>query len=141
MPIHTFVEAEILAALNVEGAPAPLVDRIKARLALIKKARGTITDDDGKWLVSSGYGHHSKKGFVLLEADGLRHQLTSAKAKEIADMLATAAEAAISDEIVMQLLRKVGITDPQRLGAILLDLRELRQGSRDAVFPNTAAGG
>jgi hypothetical protein len=63
--------------------------------------------------------------------DHVRYQMTPKKAKEIADMLLTAAEAAISDEIVMKLLRKVGITDPTRLGTILLDLRELRQGTRD----------
>jgi len=49
------------------------------------------------------------------------------------DILA-ATEAAISDAAVVQLLvEKLGI-DRTRAGMVLLDLREIRQGSREAVF-------
>jgi hypothetical protein len=50
-------------------------------------------------------------------------------------MLLQGSEAAISDEITIKLLEKVGIDDAHRQGTILLDLRELRQGSRDVVRP------
>lgn len=130
---HTFVEEEILAMLDVEGAPAPLVARVKQRVQLLRESRNLLTDEGSQFVVSSGYGHTSKKGFVLLEIDNLRWQMTPKKALEVAGMLGTAAEAGISDEIVMELMRKSGINDPNRLGQILLLLREIRQGQRTPI--------
>ena len=133
---HTFVEAEILAMLDTEGAPAPLVERLKKRLQLVRGTRNSLIDDGSQFIVSSDYGHTSRLGSVTLEVDNLRWRMTPKKALEVAGMLGTAAEAAISDEIVMELMRKSGITDPNRLGQILLLLREIRQGTRDASNPS-----
>jgi hypothetical protein len=50
-------------------------------------------------------------------------------------MLASAIEAAVSDQLIFRfLIQKVGLSE-ELAAAALLDFRELRQGSRDAVYP------
>ena len=52
-------------------------------------------------------------------------------------MLVAAIEAAISDTLIYQFMKeKVGIVEEERLAKILLDFRELRQGSRSTVWPS-----
>lgn len=57
-------------------------------------------------------------------------------ARSVSANLAGAIEAAISDEIFFRLLtERMGLPD-QAAAAALLDLRELRQGSRGTVYPS-----
>jgi hypothetical protein len=74
---------------------------------------------------------------VELTLDEVRSQMEPKKAREIGMMLIEAAEAATSDEIFLKLLtEKIGLNlDDHARGAFLLDLREIRQGSRDIQRP------
>jgi hypothetical protein len=63
-------------------------------------------------------------------------QMDLDKAREVVSMLQGAIEAAISDEFVYRFLtEKVGLK-PEQAGAALVDFREMRQGSRDRVYPS-----
>jgi hypothetical protein len=62
-------------------------------------------------------------------------QMDLAAARSIAANLAGAIEAAISDEIFYKLLTERLGLEPAAAGVALLDLRELRQGSRGTVYP------
>lgn len=131
---------EVLAALEVVGVSRPLRDKFheQATAMLQHKARGQAPDDGTDTVtVNSGYGTITRRGFVELTVNDQLTQMDVPKAREIGLMLIQAAEAATSDEVFMKLLHeRVGIDDPQRLGAMLMDLRELRQGSKDVVFPS-----
>ena len=65
-----------------------------------------------------------------------RSQMDPAKGREIGLMLIEAAEAAISDEVFVRLLEQMGVDDPQHYGRLLLELRELRQGTRGTSYPS-----
>jgi hypothetical protein len=133
---------EALAILQVVGASTTLQAKFReqAANALQHKARGHVADPEPETdaiTVSSGYGTRTQHGFVELTVNEVLTQMDPAKAREIGMMLIEAAEAAISDQIVMTLLRdRVGITDPGRLGPILIDLREIRQGVRGTSWPS-----
>jgi phage tail sheath gpL-like len=82
------------------------------------------------------YGMKSQRGLVELLVGPTRVQMTVEKAKTVHAMLGTAIEAAISDEIFVRfMVERVGM-DRERAAAALLDLRELRQGSREVLNPN-----
>lgn len=132
---------EAVALLRTVGGNDTLVNKFEAqaRFALQHKARGRAPDDSDTdhVSVSAGYGAKSQRGFVELVVNDVLTQMDAAKAREIGLMLIQASEAAISDEIVMKLLReKVGLTDANGLGAILVDLREIRQGTRGVSHPS-----
>ena len=89
--------------------------------------------DDDDVIVSTQYGDgFDGHGFVELRLHQHRAHLTARKAREIAQMLVEAAEAAISDQIMLDLLNEIGITDPRRH---LINLREKRQGTRGPAWP------
>ena len=50
-------------------------------------------------------------------------------------MLMESAEAAICDQIVIMLLKRIGIDDADAHGRVLIDLREIRQGTRGIAWP------
>jgi phage tail sheath gpL-like len=82
------------------------------------------------------YGMQTKQGLVELIINGVKTQMTISKAKEVSEMLHGAIEAAISDELIVKFLtQKVGF-DEMKAAQVLLDFRELRQGSRKTVFPS-----
>jgi hypothetical protein len=84
-------------------------------------------------IVSTQYGEGADgRGFVELRVNQHRAHLTARKAQEIAHMLVEAAEAAISDQIMLDVLIEIGIVEPRRQ---LLKLREKRQGTRDPSWP------
>jgi hypothetical protein len=94
--------------------------------------------------LASIYGAQTQRGLVEMlirivgddNAKPIKIQMDIAKAKHVADMLVTAIEAAISDELLVRFLtRKVGL-HPDAAAAALLDFREMRQGSRETVNPN-----
>ena len=83
----------------------------------------------------------TKEGAVemsVLDADKhevVKVQFDVRKARELLDMLAGAIEAAVSDQIFFALLTKnLGLPEAAAARA-LIDLRELRQGSRKSVYP------
>jgi hypothetical protein len=128
---------EVLAMLDVVGASASLREKFTKQAQFVLSHRNTreaATSDD-TIEVASGYG--AQGAHVEFSLNETRTQMPPAKAREVGLMLLEAAEAAISDHVVMTLLReRVGVTDEKRLAAILLDVREIRQGTRGVSRPS-----
>lgn len=79
--------------------------------------------------------HRTKKGMVEFTLNGEKTQWDLGKAREIHGMLSQAIEAAVSDTLIYEFLTaKVGLSD-EKASMALLDFRELRQGSRETVYP------
>lgn len=77
----------------------------------------------------------TKEGIVELTVNGEKAQLDLDKAREVHRNLGGAIEAAVSDTLIYRFLTlKCGVSD-EAAGAALLDFRELRQGSREVVYP------
>jgi hypothetical protein len=70
-----------------------------------------------------------------LEVNGVRFRLSARKARTLAQDLVEAAEAAISDEVLIAWLRQRGIIDVDQQRQALLDMREMRQGTRGPSWP------
>lgn len=134
MARQLLVLEEALAMLQVVGVPEKYVRAFQqqAELVIAKKPR----KETDNLTVSSGFGQASQRGFVELTIDDTLTQMDTAKAREVGLMLLEAAEAAQSDEMFLKLLDRIGITDAQARGAILLDLREMRQGTRGVSYPS-----
>lgn len=76
----------------------------------------------------------TKQDMVELVVNGEQVQMDLDKAREVRQMLDSAIEAAVSDGLIFAFLTtKVGLAE-DAAGRALLDFRELRQGSRTAVF-------
>ena len=135
MAEQVFVLPEVLAMMQVVDISAAKIAAFKRQAEAVAAKRPTTGYDDVR--VSSGYGSSSEQGFVELTINDQRTQMEIKKAIEIAVMIIQAASAASVDAAVVQLMReKIGITDHERLGRILLDLREMRQGTRDTSRPS-----
>lgn len=77
----------------------------------------------------------TKHGVVELVVNGHKVQMDLDKAREVRGMLDGAIEAAVSDGLIYAFLTsKIGLPE-NAAAAALLDFRELRQGSREVVFP------
>jgi uncharacterized protein YfeS len=136
MSKQLLVLEEVLAMLETIGASKQTRENFRRQAEGVLAKRPTRGHDEVT--VSSGYGRSSQRGFVELTLDEVRTQMESAKAREIGLMLIQAAEAAESDEIFLKLLtEKIGLQlDDHARGAFLLDLREIRQGTRDISRPH-----
>lgn len=128
---------EVLAMLGVVGAPKKLIDafRTQAELVLAKKNVRSVDDGTDAIEVMSGFGQRSRKGFVELRLNEQLTQMDAAKAREVGIFLLEAAEAAMSDEIFVTLMQKMGL-ETEAAGAMLLELREIRQGTRGTSWPS-----
>jgi hypothetical protein len=136
MALYTLTVPEVLAMLEVVGVPEKLLTKAERQMRMVLDKRPTLTDEDNRFEVASGFGVRTQQPHVEFKAGTVTHQMEPKKAQEVAHMLLEGAEAAISDAIVMRFMReRVGITESERLGMILLDLREFRQGSRKTVYP------
>ena len=101
-------------------------------IALRSKAGPTSTDITVSTLLSA----RTKEGRIDFTLNGELAQMDLDKAREVVSMLQGAIEAAISDELMYRFLtEKIGL-EPDRASAALVDSRELRQGSRDVVYPH-----
>jgi hypothetical protein len=127
---------EVIAMLEVTKASKQTIENFRRQAEGVLAKRPTRGYDEVT--VSSSYGAKTGRGYVELTLDEVRSQMEPAKAREIGLMLIQAAEAAESDEIFIKLLtEKIGLElDHQARGAFLLDLREIRQGSRKIVWPS-----
>jgi hypothetical protein len=89
-----------------------------------------------KLTLSTIYGVKSNQGLVVLTVDGTEIQMDLDKAREIRQMWHDVIEAAVSDELLVKFLTsKIGLSLPAAAAA-LQDFRELRQGTRETVFPS-----
>jgi len=85
--------------------------------------------------VASILSHRTKGGMVEFTLNGEKTQMDLAKAREVVGMLQGAIEAAVSDELMFKFLTtKIGLPEGAAAAA-LLDLRELRQGTRSTSWP------
>jgi len=130
---RVLVLEEIIAILRTVGASPAVIDKFTDQVSLVIGAKPTRAVDDVT--VGSGFGQKSERGFVELTLNDERSQMDARKAKEIGLMLIEAAEAAQSDEMFIQLLSRVGLDDAEARGRFLIELREIRQGSRGVVRP------
>ena len=134
MAVTLIAIPEVVAILELVGIKKADVERVRAKLDTLVKHKPQHGDTDSV-TVSSGYGRNSERGFVELTLNDQRSQMEPAKAREIGLMLIESAEAAISDQCVIELLKRVGITSDDARGRILIDLREIRQGTRGIAWP------
>lgn len=101
------------------------------------KLKGKMPKNDEKILeIGTILSQRTKQGIVELKIDDqVIAQWDVAKAKEIHRMLGECIEAAITDQLIYDFFtKKVGFDD-NKASRVLLDFRELRQGSRNPVFP------
>jgi len=135
MSKQLLVLEEVLAMLDTIGASKQTRENFRKQAEGVLAKRPMRGHDEVT--VSSGYGRTSQRGFVELTLDEVRSQMEPRKAREIGLMLIEAAEAATSDELFIKLLtEKIGLDlDDTARGAFLLDIRELRQGTRDISRP------
>jgi hypothetical protein len=134
MARQLLVLEEVLAMMRVVGIPPALVEKFErqAEMVLEKKPRKELDNI----AVASVFGTTSQRGGVELTIDTTLTQMDTKKAREVGLMLLEAAEAATSDEIFLTLLARLGIDGKQQQGRILLDLREIRQGTRGTSYPS-----
>ena len=132
MPQHLISVDEAVAMLETISAAKETVRRFAAQARFVLDARPGLGDEHV--IVTALYGAKSHQPGVNLQLGTVRLQMDVKSAQKIALDILSATEAAISDTAVMRLLvDKLGIEE-RRAGIILIDLREIRQGSRKAVF-------
>ena len=125
---------EAVAFLNVVGVSAALVEKFTAQANAVYGKKDTRGYD--AVTVTSGFGQTTRVGFVELQVNDQRTQMDVKKAREIGLMLIQAAEAAASDQMFVELLQQMGLEDNTQVGAVLLELRAIRQGTRDISWPS-----
>lgn len=131
MPEHLISVAEAAAILQTIGASKETIARFKQQAGGVLAARPALGTE--QVIVTSLYGTSGKPG-INLQVGEVRLQMDVKSAQKVGLDVLAATEAAISDASVMKLLvEKLGV-DEARASRVLLDLREIRQGSRDAVF-------
>jgi len=130
MAVRALLErAEYQHAFHTDGK-AEVIDM--HGIALRAKGGPCNTDITVSTLLSA----RTKEGRIDFALNGELTQMDLDKAREIVGMLQSAIEAAVSDEMVYKFLTtKIGL-EPDRASAALVDFRELRQGSREIVYPN-----
>jgi hypothetical protein len=133
MARKTFVLEEVIAMLKVSGAPTRVIDAFQKQAEFVTAKQNQKSLDEVS--VGSIFGADTRRGYVQFTLNDQLSQLEPAKAREVGLMLLEAAEAATSDEIFVKLLEKIGI-DGDRAGHILIDLREIRQGTRGVSWPS-----
>jgi len=101
-------------------------------IALRSKAGPASTDITVSTLLSS----QTKEGRIDFSLNGELTQMDLGKAREIVGMLQQAIEAAMTDQMLYQFLTERIKLKPEAAAAALVDFRELRQGSRDRVYPS-----
>lgn len=101
-------------------------------IALRSKDGPAGTDITVSTLLSS----KTQEGRIDFTLNGELTQMDLPKAREVVGMLQGAIEAAISDELLFKFLTtKIGLR-PEQASVALVDFREMRQGSRDTVYPS-----
>lgn len=80
--------------------------------------------------------HSTGRGRIEIQLGAEVAQWDVADAKKVSAMLTEAIEAAISDELIFTFLRDRVHLSPEKAAALLIDFRELRQGSKETVNPS-----
>ena len=123
-------------SLRKTGHPTDSAVVLAARKELKRLALPPMEDGLCHFEVATILSHRTKQGMVEMVLNREKTQMDIAKAKEIQGMLSMAIEAAISDTLIYQFLtQKVGLSE-EKAGMALADFRELRQGSKESVYPS-----
>jgi len=143
---HTYAVLEVPAA--VYAAVRALLDQAKHDHAFVLRTDGEVIDmhgialksrdpqSHGSFEVGSILSSRTREGAVEISMNGELAQMELSKAREVVRMLQEAIEAAVSDQVFWEFATKrLGLSE-QAAGAALMDLREIRQGSRGVVNPN-----
>ena len=131
MPQHLISVDEAVAMLETIGAAKETVRRFRQQADGVLTARPALGTE--QVIVTSLHGTRGDPG-VNLQVGAVRLQMDVKSAQKVGLDILAAMEAAISDAAVVKLLvEKFGL-DVARASYVMLDLREIRQGSRDAVF-------
>jgi hypothetical protein len=94
-----------------------------------------VSDKENTIVLTTLISHRTKEGLVELTVNGEKTQMDLAKAREVRGMLDGAIEAAVSDVLIWKFFtEKMGL-DEGRTSQILIDFRELRQGTRSTSWP------
>ena len=133
---------------SVYAAVRALLEQAQYDHAFHKEKDGEVIDMHGIALQARGgepgtdltvttlLSSRTHEGRVELQLNGELTQMDLDKAREVVGMLQSAIEAAMSDQMLWQFLtQKIGLKPEQAAGA-LLDFRELRQGSKERVYPS-----
>lgn len=120
--------------LATVGASTKIVDRFREQAEIVIAHKSPRSVDE--ITVSSGFGQTSQRGFVELTLNDTLTQMDVAKAREVGLMLINAAEAAASDEMFVTLLGRLGLESAEDRGRVLVELREIRQGTRGISYPS-----
>lgn len=143
----TYTYAILDVPRSVYSAVRALLDAASYQHAFHTDKDGEVIDMHGIALRSKGgpagtditigtlLSSRTKEGRIELALNGELTQMDLDKAREVRGMLDGAIEAAVSDQLIYAFLtQKVGLSD-EKASAALLDFRELRQGSRETVYP------
>lgn len=87
-------------------------------------------------VVSTLISRATQQGRVEMAVNGEIVQMDLAKAREVAGLLTSAIEAAVSDELLYRYLSTRIALTPEAAAAALLDFWEMRQGSVETVYPS-----
>lgn len=132
MPQYLISVDEAVAMLETVSASKETIRRFTQQANGVLALRPGLGDEHV--IVTALYGAKSHQPGVNLQLGAVRLQMDVKSASKVALDILSATEAAISDAAVVKLLTdKLGI-DEARAGLILMDLREIRQGSRGVVF-------
>ncbi len=135
--------SEIAERMRANGYESAFHDRgddgvvIDMKGITVARASGSIEVETESGTIEIGtiLSRRTSRGMVELALNRESTQLDLDKAREVAEMLRAAIEAAVSDELLYRFLTtKIGLA-PEAAAAALLDFRELRQGSRATVYP------
>lgn len=96
-----------------------------------EKTKGrTVSLTEQRVVVGSGFGATTRQPYVALSVNGQETKMTPAKAREIAMMLLSAADAAESDGFLVEWMgAEAGLNDQQRV-MLLREFRAYRDQER-----------
>lgn len=102
-------------------------------IAITKQAG---SKSEGAIEIGTILSHQTGRGRIEIAIGGEVAQWDVADARKISSMLVEAIEASISDELVFKFLTQKVNLSPEKAASLLIEFRELRQGSRTAVNPS-----
>jgi hypothetical protein len=139
MAKQLLVLEEVIGMMKAVEVPAKYIERFREQASAVLAHKNERSLDvehlperepgTDNITVASGFGQKSRKGFVDFTLNDVRSQMPADKAREVGLMLLQASEAAISDEVFVLLMERMGL-DTEGAGRMLIGLRELRQGTR-----------
>lgn len=140
LEVPPVVYAAVKALLQRAGSyeHAFLADGAKERIDMHGIALEAKTGGNGEGVIEMGTIISAKTGRARIEFQVGTElvQLDVDKAREIARGFTETIEAAISDELIMRFLQEKVNLPADKAAALLVDFRELRQGSKKAVNPS-----